>query len=277
MYMKTKQCTKCKRWLPTTTEYFNKDKSKPCGLRPRCKECRIEDSKLYREKYPDKIKKNRQENYKEHRLEYRKRAHKHYCENKEKIKNKTKQYYQDNLEKIKPKQRKYYEANKGTIKKQAKKWKQNNPLKIKKSALKYRQGHKSLMKKLRQQWEQNNPQKVRMKLEKRRTLKQNLLATLSIEAWRETIKHFSSRCVYCGKELTDKEITQDHIIPITKSGHYISQNIVPCCLVCNSSKGNKDWEEWYKEQIFFSIKRYKKIYKWIGYNPETKILQLQMI
>ena len=35
------------------------------------------------------------------------------------------------------------------------------------------------------------------------------------------------------------EHSKEHIIPIGKGGNNIRENIVPACIVCNSSKGNK--------------------------------------
>ncbi|MGG3892029.1 NUMOD3 domain-containing DNA-binding protein [Metabacillus fastidiosus] len=37
---KTKKCSKCKRELPSNSDYFNKDKNRKDGLYPQCKECR---------------------------------------------------------------------------------------------------------------------------------------------------------------------------------------------------------------------------------------------
>ncbi len=37
-----KQCSKCERCLPATPEFFQRDKQKKDGLRPDCKECRVQ-------------------------------------------------------------------------------------------------------------------------------------------------------------------------------------------------------------------------------------------
>jgi 5-methylcytosine-specific restriction endonuclease McrA len=39
-------------------------------------------------------------------------------------------------------------------------------------------------------------------------------------------------------------MTLDHIIPITKGGNHIKDNVVPACGYCNSSKNNKLLEDW---------------------------------
>ncbi len=52
-------------------------------------------------------------------------------------------------------------------------------------------------------------------------------------------------CIYCG----DKATSWDHFRPLVvdkKPTGYISDiyNFVPACSTCNSSKGNKKWDEW---------------------------------
>lgn len=44
-------------------------------------------------------------------------------------------------------------------------------------------------------------------------------------------------CFYCN-QLT-KRMTLDHIIPISKGGRHSIGNLLPSCLPCNASKGNK--------------------------------------
>ncbi|HVA89849.1 MAG TPA: HNH endonuclease, partial [Chloroflexota bacterium] len=38
--------------------------------------------------------------------------------------------------------------------------------------------------------------------------------------------------------------TWDHIDPVTLGGKTIPSNIVPACVSCNSSKGNRNLDEW---------------------------------
>jgi hypothetical protein len=55
--MKTKECNKCGKVFPATTEYFYKNRTKKDGLTSSCAECRREYTKKYYEKNKDKIKK----------------------------------------------------------------------------------------------------------------------------------------------------------------------------------------------------------------------------
>jgi 5-methylcytosine-specific restriction endonuclease McrA len=44
------------------------------------------------------------------------------------------------------------------------------------------------------------------------------------------------RCYYCKKK---RQLTMDHVIPLSKGGKHTASNIVPACLSCNSSKHDK--------------------------------------
>lgn len=57
------------------------------------------------------------------------------------------------------------------------------------------------------------------------------------------------QCGYCLRKGEGK--TVDHINPLVKNGMpsgFITDigNLIPCCKDCNSSKGGKDFKEWYK-------------------------------
>lgn len=47
-----------------------------------------------------------------------------------------------------------------------------------------------------------------------------------------------SRCACCGKKLTTKTMTMDHIIPLLRGGKNEPENLVALCETCNKQKGN---------------------------------------
>ena len=49
--------------------------------------------------------------------------------------------------------------------------------------------------------------------------------------------HFE--CQYCGKHGNAKELTIDHVIPVSRGGDNSWENVVTACGPCNSKKGNK--------------------------------------
>lgn len=55
-------------------------------------------------------------------------------------------------------------------------------------------------------------------------------------------------CVYCGNPATHV----DHIVPVSKGGLHVENNLVSACERCNKSKNNRDFLTWYLNQDFFS-------------------------
>lgn len=49
--------------------------------------------------------------------------------------------------------------------------------------------------------------------------------------------HF--RCQYCGNKFAARELTFDHVVPRCDGGETSWDNIVACCLDCNSQKDNQ--------------------------------------
>lgn len=43
-------------------------------------------------------------------------------------------------------------------------------------------------------------------------------------------------CHYCKKKFSPKELTMDHIVPLSRGGKSTKGNIVPCCKKCNNEK-----------------------------------------
>jgi len=50
-------------------------------------------------------------------------------------------------------------------------------------------------------------------------------------------------CQYCGEKMTAKNATIDHLIPQSKGGKHNKANLRACCLICNSIKSGKTFEE----------------------------------
>ena len=49
----------------------------------------------------------------------------------------------------------------------------------------------------------------------------------------------ASLCMYCGKEYGRHSLTRDHVMPISKGGRDIWENVVCACFHCNSRKGGR--------------------------------------
>lgn len=51
-------------------------------------------------------------------------------------------------------------------------------------------------------------------------------------------------CYYCNNIFPAKELTMDHIVPISRGGKSTKNNVVPCCKACNTEKKSKLVMEW---------------------------------
>lgn len=79
---------------------------------------------------------------------------------------------------------------------------------------------------------------------------------ISVAALRQRFNEFGNCCAYCG-DGGDMQI--EHVEPISKGGAHDIGNIVPACSRCNTSKRNREMEEWYRSQPFFSELRLHRI------------------
>jgi 5-methylcytosine-specific restriction endonuclease McrA len=60
---------------------------------------------------------------------------------------------------------------------------------------------------------------------------------LTNEEWQLILVAFEYHCAYCG--IQPAQLTQDHIVPLSKGGSHTKSNILPACNACNQRKGNK--------------------------------------
>lgn len=54
-------------------------------------------------------------------------------------------------------------------------------------------------------------------------------------------------CHYCGQKVSPKELTMDHIVPISRGGKSTKGNVVTACKHCNTAKQQllpMEWEQY---------------------------------
>jgi 5-methylcytosine-specific restriction endonuclease McrA len=89
-----------------------------------------------------------------------------------------------------------------------------------------------------------NPEKTRhhqMNARHKRRAYLKIGVGVSPEQIRELFELFGGMCAYCK---TNEATTIDHVIPLSRGGEHIIENIVPACLGCNCSKQARTPEEW---------------------------------
>lgn len=66
---------------------------------------------------------------------------------------------------------------------------------------------------------------------------------VTLQMIRELFAEYNHTCAYCDAPAT----SIDHVVPLSKGGLHIIENLVPACIYCNSSKGAKLLSEWVKK------------------------------
>jgi 5-methylcytosine-specific restriction endonuclease McrA len=46
-----------------------------------------------------------------------------------------------------------------------------------------------------------------------------------------------NRCQYCGSKFQTRDLNLDHVVPLSRGGKSTWENVVCCCVTCNSKKG----------------------------------------
>ena len=162
----------------------------------------------------------------------------------------------------------YYQAHKAQHREAAKAWRTANPEKHKASIkaakdktrdairrkgreyyaahreerLAYRRAyyaaHKERAQELARRWNAANHDKVMGYVHQRNAKTRGAtIANLSAAQWSAIKVAYKFRCAYCGR--TMNRLTQDHVIPLSKGGQHVPENIVPACSSCNKRKYNK--------------------------------------
>lgn len=72
-------------------------------------------------------------------------------------------------------------------------------------------------------------------------MRQQPIFTLSAERRKAIHNRDGYACAYCG---TYTNIGIDHVFPQSRGGGNSDDNLVTCCLACNSRKGDRTPEEW---------------------------------
>lgn len=121
-----------------------------------------------------------------------------------------------------------------------------------KGNIKYKQSHRKQAADKTAEWRKENPErakastklwnethkdKIKIHHKNRKARVRNAEGYFTELEWNQLVEKYNHKCLWCGTQ--DKELTADHIIPITKGGTNYIDNIQPLCGSCNSKKHTK--------------------------------------
>ena len=135
---------------------------------------------------------------------------------------------------------KWYNENKEHHKKLREEWYRKN-----------KEHHSELMRK----WNENNPVRVRAYSMKHDHIERAKKAgvkykDIPLEFYTELIEK-TSICPYRGKWVTDDmKMAIDHLVPLSRRGAHIRDNIILCCSKCNRDKHTKTVDEYLESTVY---------------------------
>lgn len=175
-----------------------------------------------------------------------------------------KEYYKNNRNKMIEHSKEYYKNNKAVVQEYKKQYYKNNREEVIKKSIEYRNNNTDRVSEYLKEYQKNNKDKMVFYASKRRILENGNGGSYTQEQWQETLEYFDYKCAYTG-ECIKGNLHIEHIIPITKGGTNYIWNLIPSTPHANISKRNKDMEDWYRDQPYFSQERLNRIYKYIEY------------
>lgn len=199
-----KTCTKCGQ--AKSVDQFNRDKSKSDGRRPDCKDCQNKRGKNY---------------YQANRESELKRARGWYRNNRGRVSEQKRRYYQANRKRINAQSRRHYLENRKVILTKHRQWREANP------GYYSEWGHYHYL---------ANPGYYSQKARRRRAMRHNAPGSHTAEEFAALCDKYGSRCLRCGEK---RELTVDHVIPLSQGGGDDIANIQPLCDPCNKAKATK--------------------------------------
>lgn len=205
--------------------------------RGRCYECKKKYDKEWRESHKSSISLSGKKYRDLHKEEIAERWKKEYYENngKEKARllaqkySKTIQYYLY--------QTKYRKENKAKINTRANKNRANKLEFYKEKARVWREAHKEKIREYFQKWRKSDPEHVSI-IERniRHKRRSSIKGSFSKQEWLDLCSKYDNLCLRCGQK---KPLTIDHVVPISKGGLNVIENIQPLCKNCNCAKRDK--------------------------------------
>ena len=187
--------------------------------------------------YEERKRVNETEEQREHRLSHGKE---YYSTNRDWFKKRSKKYHNKNRDEILIKNRIRYHNNLDYYRLQRKTWREKNLERCKE---------------MDRKWSKNRRLKnpgTSVKDAERNSRRRAQLKAGEDFTHDERNEYWEAQgmdpkiCSYCDKQIKNwKSSIGDHVVPLSKGGTHTMDNVVPCCLPCNSSKNDRIlYEEW---------------------------------
>lgn len=153
-------------------------------------------------------------------------------------KNAAKRSYRErNRDRINEREARYRDEHRADVRTRCRQWHRDHPERSAEIRRESRARHPERIRSYNHAYQQQHADRYRAYWNARRARMLGNGGSYTPEEWEALKDRYSYRCLCCGA--TDRPLTADHIVPVTRGGHGYITNIQPLCQPCNSSKGNR--------------------------------------
>ena len=145
-------------------------------------------------------------------------------------------YRKENVEMIRQNSVKWAKENPEKCSENARLWRFKNIDRADENRRKWRRENPERMAFLSKRWRENNPEKQRTIMFNRNSASRGVRLAVKHGLLEEMMNSQSSECAYCKINISD-EFHVDHLVPISKGGGNLPQNLQLLCPTCNLRKG----------------------------------------
>jgi 5-methylcytosine-specific restriction endonuclease McrA len=153
-------------------------------------------------------------------------------------------YYQANREKVKRRAREYEGANKAAVRERSKQYKRKRKLtdpawkeKLRRQA-RERVNRPEVAAKIKAvNQTEDGRLKNRLKVARYLARKKSVGGTVTEAEWEAINASQDDKCAHCGRRV---KLEMDHVIPLSKGGPNVKENIQGLCRSCNASKADRE-------------------------------------
>lgn len=205
-----KKCSMCGGMKPR--EEFSKRPRSSDGLAPWCRLCVSAYNKRYRAKNRERLAEYEATRYQRDKPKRKVIMARHYRQNSEKYRRRAKESYENNKERQRERNRRAQAEN-------PERWRQ-----------------------YQRRWKRKNRSAVLAAQRKRRAQKAGAGGRgITARDWRRIKREALGLCQYCNEK---RDLTLDHVVPISLGGDHDPSNAVAACLSCNASKSDRPLVVW---------------------------------
>jgi 5-methylcytosine-specific restriction endonuclease McrA len=144
-------------------------------------------------------------------------------------------YVQRCPEKRRETEHRYYEANRAADNEKTRRWRADNPERHREHQREWVARNAEAVNARSAAWRAANADATRAQASRRRARKRDApVNDLTAAEWSQIQAAYGYRCAYCGAK--PHELTQDHVVPLSRGGGHTASNVVPACRPCNGRK-----------------------------------------